>query len=164
MYKRQVEERALRDSTAGMPIQEAMRLAADDIIKDQLRVTSIPRRFSGPMREIWHMQPRLESARGERALRLMEDRRFRAAYDFLCLRASVDPRLADVAKWWTDVQRLPEDQRGKSVEKRPLAMDIWGNTKDGDSKAAGATAAKKKRRRRRRRKPGGDKKAPPANS
>ena len=159
-----VEERALRDSNAGMPIQEAMRLAADDIIKDQLRVTSIPRRFSGPMREIWHMQPRLESARSERALRLMEDRRFRAAYDFLCLRASVDSRLVDVAKWWTDVQRLPEDQRGKSVEKRPLAMDIWGNTKDGDSKAAGATAAKKKRRRRRRRKPGGDKKAPPANS
>jgi len=163
-----VEERAKRDSNAGMPVQEALRLAGDEVIKDQLRVISIPRRFSGPMREIWHMQPRLETSRGERALRLMEDRRFRAAYDFLCLRSSVDPRLEAVAQWWTDVQRLPEDQWGKSVQSRPLAIGIWGEGKRGNSRgdheAPKPSASKKKRRRRRRRKPGGDKKSPPANT
>ncbi len=170
MLWRDVEERAKRDCNSGMPVQEALRLAGDEVIKDQLRVTSIPRRMSGPMREIWHMQPRLEASRGSRALRLMEDRRFRAAYDFLCLRASIDPRLEPSAKWWTDVQRLPEEQREKSVAGRPLAKGIWGDSQQADDQLDNGpqreprAASKKKRRRRRRRKPAGDKKSPPANS
>jgi len=159
-----VEEYALADSSKGMPVHDALFAAADTVMARQLRVISIPRRFSGPMKEIWQMQPRLERLRGGRALKLMEDRRFRAAYDFLCLRATIDDRLQPVAKWWTTVQTLPDEARGTAASDRPVALDIWpsesGAERSSDvptvSKRAGTDAVKKKRRRRRRRKPAGD--------
>lgn len=168
-----VEEYALLDSQKGIPVNDALHGAADSVLSTQLRVTSIPRRYSGPMKEIWLMQPRLERLRGARALKLMEDRRFRAAYDFLCLRSSVDDRLKDSATWWTKVQTLPEDRRADSAEKRPVANDIWpsatgenrsATTRATDKSRDAQSASKKKRRRRRRRKPGGDKSSAPRTS
>ena len=161
-----VEEYALHDSKLGMPINEAIMAAADSVLSTQLRVTSIPRRFSGPMKEIWQMQPRLERVKGGKALKLMEDRRFRAAYDFLCLRASIDDRLTASANWWTKVQTLPEDARAQAAANRPVVNDIWpsgisaDNFSDDTGHAAApdaTSASKKKKRRRRRRKPSGDK-------
>lgn len=162
-----VQEQALAESESGMPVNDALHTAADAVLARQLRVTSIPRRFSGPMKEIWQMQPRLERLRGGRALKLMEDRRFRAAYDFLCLRSTVDERLKSSARWWTDVQNLAEDQRAAAAAKRPTAEGIWPSgsgspdlpaSGSADSGAAAKKkAAARKRRRRRRRKPGGDK-------
>ena len=163
-----VEEYALEDISKGMPVSDALHAAADSVLSTQLRITSIPRRFSGPMKEIWQMQPRLEKLRGARALRLMEDRRFRAAYDFLCLRSTIDERLVDSANWWTKVQTLPEEAREKAAAKRPVASNIWASTGDYSVEPSAPTVrvegdkvAKKKRRRRRRRKPGGDKGAAP---
>lgn len=165
-----VEEYALQDIRQGMPISDALHAAADSVLSTQLRIISIPRRFSGPMKEIWQMQPRLERLRGGRALKLMEDRRFRAAYDFLCLRSTVDDRLQSCATWWTKIQTLSEEDRPDSAASRPVANDIWslapGEEFDGDGeddtpRAAGPAASKKKRRRRRRRKPAGDKGSAP---
>lgn len=172
-----VEEYALHDSQQGMPVSDALQGAAESVLSTQLRVTSIPKRFSGPMKEIWLMQPRLERLRGARALKLIENRRFRAAYDFLCLRSSIDKRLKECAAWWTKVQTLPEDQRLESAANRPVADDIWPSA-TGDASPFNANdkktsnspsdskqgVAKKKRRRRRRRKPGGDKSSAPGSS
>ena len=177
-----VEEAARRDCESGMRINEALFAAADSVLSTQLRVISIPRRFSGPMKEIWQMQPRLERLKGGRALKLMEDRRFRAAYDFLLLRSNVDERLQASAKWWTRVQTLSEEEQLEAAANRPVAEGIWPDNRgrsgasdggfddDGDSlpasgnagtgtvETAGAAAKKPPRkRRRRRRKPGGDK-------
>ncbi len=165
-----VQERTLRDCHRGMKVNEAMLSAADSVLVTQLKVISIPRRFSGPMKEIWQMQPRLERLKGGRALKLMEDRRFRAAYDFLCLRSSVDKRLKDSATWWTKVQTLDAAEQVESAANRPVVTDIWpvgqhaapqrsvsGDDADSVSSTLPTGAPKKKRRRRRRRKPGGDK-------
>ena len=159
-----VEQYALQDSRRGMPITEALQLAADSVLSTQLRIISIPKRFSLPMKEIWQMQPRLERLRGGRALKLIEDRRFRAAYDFLCLRATVDERLKKSASWWTKVQTLPDDERSEAATNRPVVLDIWSSTSDGQDddledfapRAAGPDTTRKKRRRRRKRKPGGN--------
>ncbi|MGQ7842922.1 polynucleotide adenylyltransferase PcnB [Granulosicoccus sp. 3-233] len=171
-----IEEQARTDCKAGMPVNDALIAASDSVLSTQLRVISIPRRFSGPMKEIWQMQPRLERLKGGRALRLMEDRRFRAAYDFLCLRATIDDRLQASAKWWTRVQTLDEEQRIEAAAGRPVVNDIWpdkrgksgagsandagddddeGPGESGPRREAQASAAKppRKRRRRRRRKP-----------
>ena len=161
-----VEEYVLHDSQKGMPVSDALREAAESVLSTQLRIISIPKRFSIPMKEIWQMQPRLERLRGGRALKLMEDRRFRAAYDFLCLRAQIDKRLQSSAAWWTKVQTLPEEKRGKAAADRPIANAIWSSSSQADDlledtapslESANGPASKKKRRRRRRRKPGGDK-------
>lgn len=164
-----VEERAREECEEGLSINDALHVAADSVLSTQLRVISIPRRFSGPMKEIWQMQPRLERLKGGRALKLMEDRRFRAAYDFLCLRASVDERLKESASWWTQVQTLEEEERSEAAAKRPTIDTIWpdrnGKGKRGkksvtDSVAGSAEGGEKpparKRRRRRRRKPASD--------
>ena len=91
---------------------EALLKACDTIVSEQQSHTSYPRRFSVPMKDMLVMQGRLQNRRGMRALRLLTHKRFRAAYDFLLLRArcgEVDQELAD---WWTEVQTLSAaDQR-----------------------------------------------------
>jgi poly(A) polymerase len=88
----------------GMLPHDAGKLAADQVVRAQISRTSIPKRFSYPMREIWEMQPRLEKKSGRRIKRLLAHPRFRAAYDFLLLRAEQYPELAEQAQWWTEMQ------------------------------------------------------------
>ena len=128
-----VEERARAECAAGLPLHDALQEGADRVLAQQLRVISIPRRFSGPMKEIWQMQPRLERNRGRRALALLEERRFRAAYDFLCLRASIDERLAASAEWWTAVQDMPEEAREAAAARRETATGLWGDGAAGEA-------------------------------
>jgi poly(A) polymerase len=72
---------------------------------------SIPRRFSAPMRDMLAMQPRFEQIKGRRALKLLENRRFRAAYDFMMLRAEVGQFDKKIATFWTDVQTQSPEER-----------------------------------------------------
>ena len=88
----------------------ALHMAADDIVPKQLATTSLPRRFSVPMREIWVMQPRLGFTRGARARKMMSNPRFRAAYDFLCLRNETGEDLDKLCSTWESLQQTPEGQ------------------------------------------------------
>jgi poly(A) polymerase len=61
------------------------------------------------------MQWRFGQQQGSRAARLLQHKRFRAAYDFLVLRAScgeVDQALVD---WWTELQSLPPGEQSKKL-------------------------------------------------
>ena len=60
------------------------------------------------------MQPRFAVQKGRRALNLLEHRRFRAAYDFMMLRAEVGEVDIETAHFWTDVQKQDADQRMES--------------------------------------------------
>ena len=53
------------------------------------------------------LQSRFAFRRGKRPQRLMAHPRFRAAYDFYCLRAEVGEADAEIAQWWTDAQNDP---------------------------------------------------------
>ena len=98
--------RALELEAGGQKPYDAIHAAADWIISRQVSTTAIPRRFSAQMREIWALQMRFERRQGKRVKRLMAHPRFRAAYDFLLLRAVEDQSLEDSAKWWTQAQEL----------------------------------------------------------
>lgn len=95
----------------GMEEMPALHQAANDVIEEQLRYTSLPRRFSAPMVEIWAMQFRLDNRSGRRAFRLLEHPRFRAAYDFLLLRAEAGEVEQELADWWTEFQIADEPRR-----------------------------------------------------
>jgi len=110
----------------GASPSDALWHAGEELLPVQQRITAIPRRFSAPMREIWSFQPKLEQYAGNRALGLMESRRFRAAYDFLCLRAQFDERLSECAAWWTEVQELNQDEQEEFVGEKPVVDAIWG--------------------------------------
>ena len=83
---------------------DALMLAAEDVISAQVRSTAIPRRFSAVTRQIWAMQPRFGKTGGKRWRRLLEQQKFRAAYDFLLLRAEEDPSLLELCTFWTKAQ------------------------------------------------------------
>ena len=111
---------------------EAAQLAGNQITAEQVQATSLPKRFSFPMREIWMLQSRFERRRGKAPYRLLEHPRFRAAYDFMLLRCEVGEATQELADWWTNFQVLNGSERDKMVDSSP---------------------PKKKRRRRRKRKP-----------
>jgi len=78
--------------------------AALNVIAKQQFSTSIPKRFSGPMRDIWHLQARLPNTQGKKPEMLAGHKRFRAAYDFLLLREKSGEQLDDLGAWWTTYQ------------------------------------------------------------
>jgi poly(A) polymerase len=100
---------------------------------------SIPKRFSLGVREMFAAQPRLEQPRGRRALRMLEQPRFRAGFDLLLLRA--DMGLADpaIATWWTRVQEVSQTDRDRMA-------DALG----GQPRPAGEGGGGRRPRRRRR--------------
>lgn len=104
-----VETRADALIAKGYPPVNALGEAADIVLSQQAQTVAIHRRYSSMAREIWCMQPRFLKQSQRRAERMVHERRFRAAYDFLLLRVSQEPELKEVADWWTDIQQqLPE--------------------------------------------------------
>jgi poly(A) polymerase len=95
---------------------EALAIAAQEISARQVSRISIPRRFTAPMRDMLALQPRFTNRHGRRALRFLEHRRFRAAYDFMMLRAEVGRVDRETADFWTDVQKQGADERATSFE------------------------------------------------
>lgn len=101
---------AVREA-AGEGELQALQEAATEVVDTQLKRTSLPKRFALPMREIWGMQPRLKRITGLRPVKLLEHPRFRAAYDFLLLRAEAGEDLKELCEWWTEFQTLDENER-----------------------------------------------------
>jgi len=99
-----VRERATALRSRGMHDSTALGQAADEILGKQVKRTAIPRRFSVVTRQIWTMQPRFNNTHGRRAKSLLGERRFRAAYDFLLLRAVEDESLKELCDHWTEAQ------------------------------------------------------------
>jgi poly(A) polymerase len=99
-----VRERAAQLGAEGQHPAQAMQHAGSQIIAEQAGVMATPRRFSLPMREIWVLQLRLEIKGGRRSKRVLGHPRFRAAYDFLLLRAEAGEVPGELGDWWTAFQ------------------------------------------------------------
>ena len=131
----------IRRSEEKMSESQSLALAAYEIVSQQQRRISIPKRFTVPMREMLSLQPRFEFRRGKRAMKLLDHRRFRAAYDFMVLLSEVGLASRETAQFWTDVQTQSAAQRAESFG--------IGAPREGQKK--------RRPRRRRRRKPAQDK-------
>jgi len=121
---------------------EARLHAAADCLAEQQQIIAVPRRFSQFIREVWHLQDRLEVRQARSIERIAGHVRFRAAYDFLLLRAETGDEgdgVTEIADWWTRYQEVDPDERHAMVDELR------------------STQPKKKRRRRRgRRRQGSD--------
>jgi poly(A) polymerase len=118
--------------------------ACDTVLKAQQSRVAIPRRFAVPMRELLMLQPRFNRRSGVKSLAILQHPRFRAAYDFLLLRAQVGAAEPELAQWWTEIQSLPQEERVKMVLARPA-----------EAATPESPAGPPGRRRRRRRRRGG---------
>jgi poly(A) polymerase len=90
--------------------------AADRAARAAQGRISIPKRFSLGVREMFAAQPRLEQPRGRRALRMLEQPRFRAGFDLLLLRADMGLAPRDIADWWTRVQEVSQADRDRMAD------------------------------------------------
>ena len=141
--------RVLREQQ-GHPEHIAVAQAAEEIMARQILRVAIPKRFSIPAREIWQMQSRFENRRSNAPQRLMAHPRFRAAYDFLLLRAQAGEAPQELADWWTAAQT------GQPIETPPQ-----GPEGGGEMPADEVGAPPGRRRRRRGRGGGGGGQSPP---
>jgi poly(A) polymerase len=98
---------------------QSLTVAAYQVVSLQQPRISIPKRFTAPMREMLALQPRFLVMKGKRALKLLEHRRFRAAYDFMMLRVRVGELEDEVGRFWTEVQKQDAEQRARSFEIGP---------------------------------------------
>lgn len=106
-----VRQRAAALQASGMHPGDAYRQAAHEVVDEQVTHVALPRRFVTPMIEIYQMQPRFLQREGKRPMRLLGHPRFRAAYDFLLLRAEAGDAEQDLADWWTQLQTASGDQQ-----------------------------------------------------
>lgn len=87
--------------------------AANEILSKQIKITALPRHITQSMRDVWFMQNKFSRTVGARPYRLLEQPKFRAAYDFLQLRAETGGADPDLIDWWTRFQTADEATRTK---------------------------------------------------
>ena len=104
---RQVQQAWPIKSGGNRSIFENLHRSADRVLEELHPTVRIPRRISAVMIEIWELQIRLEQRRPRTIKRLLSHRRFRAAYDFLLLRAGTGEVSDALADWWTKIQEMP---------------------------------------------------------
>lgn len=115
-----VRQRAAALQASGTHPGDAYRQAAYEVVDEQTAHVALPRRFVTPMVEIYQMQSRFQQREGKRPLRLLGHPRFRAAYDFLLLRAEAGDADQELADWWTQLQAAnPEQQSALLSVNRP---------------------------------------------
>ncbi|MDQ2640886.1 MAG: polynucleotide adenylyltransferase PcnB [Pseudomonadota bacterium] len=119
----------------------------DVALRETQRRVTIPKRFSLGVRDMFALQPQLEQPRSRRVLRLIEQPRFRAAFDLLLLRAQVGMASQQLVDWWAALQAADSETRMQMV----LALEASrGQRGDGDGDGEGGEGRPRRRRRRRR--------------
>jgi poly(A) polymerase len=150
----------------------ALQGAIDDVFDARIGDVSGRGKLGADMREIWMMQPRFEKRVGQTPFSLVEQPRFRAAFDFMRLRADVGEIDVVLADWWQEfslasdgvredlVAQLREEQlRGQRRVRAPrperaAVGEAPQPTADAPSpsgdESASSDAPRKRRRRRRK--------------
>ena len=108
-----VQIRAQHKLAKGAPEFLAYQEAANEVIAMQVKSTALPRHITLAMREVWSLQPKFNARIGSKPSRLITHPRFRAAYDFLLLRAQTGGAEMEVAKWWEIYQNANENEQRK---------------------------------------------------
>lgn len=99
--------------------QDAFFNALSEVMSEQQRSIAIPKRFQSVMKDIWILQDKLGRRDGKRAYKSFEHPKFRAAYDFLLLRAEIEhdnAALVELAKWWTDFQTVSAETKEQMIK------------------------------------------------
>lgn len=100
----------------GNPASKAWRIAMMDALRDQSQYVSVPKRMADTVIEIWTLHFRLVSRKPKTVFQIMNNRRFRAAYDFMLLRANLSEVDQDLVDWWTTIQEVDEAARQQMVD------------------------------------------------
>jgi len=94
----------------------ALHDAIDDVFNARIGDVSGRGKLAGDMREIWLMQPRFEKRVGGAPFGLVEQPRFRAAFDFMRLRAENGELEEVLSDWWEEFSLADDNLRNDMVD------------------------------------------------
>ncbi|CEG57007.1 polynucleotide adenylyltransferase PcnB [Legionella fallonii] len=101
--------------SSGLDPLPAIEKAMSLILSEQNKIISIPKRYTQVIREIWLLQYRFVKRQGGRAYNLLQHPRFRAAFDFMALRALSGDESMEIAQWWTSFQEADEITQAQMI-------------------------------------------------
>jgi poly(A) polymerase len=111
-----VQIRAKEKMARGIAEFVAYQDAANEVIARQIKSTALPRHITMAIREVWSLQPKFNMRFGSKPSRLITHPRFRAAYDFLLLRAGTGGADPELGKWWSKYQEASETEQRKMTQ------------------------------------------------
>jgi len=100
-----------RHGQRGQPAYPALQDAIDDVFNSRIGDVSGRGKLATDMREIWMMQPRFDKRSGATPYSLVDQARFRAAFDFMRLRADVGEIGEAIAEWWQEFSTADDVRR-----------------------------------------------------
>ncbi len=83
----------------------------DGVLREQQKLTAVPRKFNSYIKDIWVLQLKLHSRIKSQPYKTIRHPRFRAAYDFLLVREKASSDKNGLGKWWTDFQKNDDSLR-----------------------------------------------------
>jgi poly(A) polymerase len=98
------------------PSFPALQDAIEDVFNARIGDVSGRGKLAGDMRETWTMQPRFEKRVGSGPYTLIDQPRFRAAFDFMRLRADIGEVDEALAEWWQEFSMASDDRRQDLLE------------------------------------------------
>jgi poly(A) polymerase len=107
----QVQRKVTSLLAEGVRPVPALHDAMHAVLDLQRETLAIPRRFDAIIKELWLLQPRFLDRHGGRPFRLLQQPRFRAAYDFFALRAEAGDADREIALWWDRFQVAGDQER-----------------------------------------------------
>ena len=155
----------------------ALQDAIDDVFDKRIGDVSGRGKLAADMREIWVMQPRFEKRTGGAPWGLVDQARFRAAFDFMRLRADIGEVDEALAEWWQEfstaddirredlLEQVREEQKNRPRKAPAPRKPARAEAPEGgegqaaapageeEVRAEGETPANPAKKRRRRRKP-----------
>ena len=105
---------ALRDQ--GESLMPALQAAVDATFDARIGDISGRGKLAADMREIWQMQPRFDKRTGSSPAAMLAQPRFRAAFDFMRLRADAGEIDMELVEWWENYSMGDEDKRRDLLE------------------------------------------------
>jgi len=80
--------------------------ALQEIMKKRRNAINLPKYLYYRVERIWRLQNMLLNYKKANIKKIMENRNFVAAYNFLKIYSSVEPKVAEAAKWWEEYQLI----------------------------------------------------------
>ena len=96
----------------------------DGVLREQQKLTAVPRKFNSYIKDIWVLQLKLHSRIKSQPYKTIRHPRFRAAYDFLLVREKASSDTNGLGKWWTDFQKNDDSLRGSLIARMNEKNDI----------------------------------------
>ncbi len=100
------------------PSYAALQEAIDQVFDARIGDVSGRGKLAADMREIWSMQTRFDKQTGRAPISLVDQPRFRAAFDFLRLRAKIGEVPTELADWWETFSTAYPDEKEQMIENK----------------------------------------------